>query len=176
MNCRRIVTGHDETGAAVFLCDKDVDPIFLDAIPGFRTHEIWNTGAERDIPHGGKFPEMRTYFPDEQSTIFRKIIFPPTEEGESGIDLAPDSVTEINAKLPGALDHFELSEPGMHTTASVDYGVVLDGEIELELDHGQKKQLKAGDVVIQNGTRHAWRNHSGKPAVMVFILLGARKK
>ncbi|CAM5299683.1 hypothetical protein SPURM210S_04146 [Streptomyces purpurascens] len=68
----------------------------------------------------------------------------------------------------------ELIEPdGMHATTTVDYGIVLTGEIVLELDDGHRTPLSAGDIVIQNGTRHAWRNRSGRAATMVFVLIGA---
>ena len=61
----------------------------------------------------------------------------------------------------------------MHTTPTVDYGVVLDGEVWLELDDGKTVHLKEHDVVVQNGTRHAWRNKGTKPATMAFVLIGA---
>jgi quercetin dioxygenase-like cupin family protein len=61
----------------------------------------------------------------------------------------------------------------MHATATVDYGIVLTGEIVLELDDGHCTPLSAGDIVIQNGTRHAWRNRSGLAATMAFVLIGA---
>ncbi|MEU6548978.1 cupin domain-containing protein [Streptomyces sp. NPDC046915] len=61
----------------------------------------------------------------------------------------------------------------MHTTPTVDYGIVIEGEIVLELDGGRLTPLTAGDIVIQNGTRHAWRNHSDRPATMAFVLVGA---
>jgi quercetin dioxygenase-like cupin family protein len=69
-----------------------------------------------------------------------------------------------------------MDDPGMHTTDSVDYDVVLEGEITLELDDGKEVQLKKHDVVVQNGNRHAWRNKSSAPAVMLFVLIGAKRK
>jgi quercetin dioxygenase-like cupin family protein len=61
----------------------------------------------------------------------------------------------------------------MHTTPTVDYGIVLDGEIWLELDDDKTIHLKEHDIVVQNGTRHARRNKGGKPVTMAFILIGA---
>ncbi|MGH7857089.1 MAG: cupin domain-containing protein, partial [Candidatus Binatia bacterium] len=70
----------------------------------------------------------------------------------------------------------ESDAPGMHTTQTVDYGVVLRGEISLELDDGAKVRLRPGDCVVQNGTRHAWRNESGRECVMAFVIVGAEKR
>ena len=61
----------------------------------------------------------------------------------------------------------------MHTTPTVDYGVVLEGEIVLDLGAGESALLRAGDVVVQNGTRHAWRNPGTSPATVFFVMVGA---
>jgi quercetin dioxygenase-like cupin family protein len=63
----------------------------------------------------------------------------------------------------------------MHQTLSVDYDVIVSGELWLELDDGEIRHLEAGDTVIQNGTRHAWRNRGTVPAVMVAVLVGAAR-
>ena len=78
--------------------------------------------------------------------------------------------------LPGLAEKFEMDSPGMHTTDSVDYGVLIEGEMHLELDDGASKKLAPRDVVVQNGTRHAWRNKSDKPATMLFVLVGAQRR
>jgi quercetin dioxygenase-like cupin family protein len=83
---------------------------------------------------------------------------------------------EIFEQLPGLAAKFEHDNPGMHTTDSVDYGVLLEGEICLELDDGETKTLQPRDVVVQQGTRHAWRNKSDKPATMLFVLIGAVRR
>lgn len=82
---------------------------------------------------------------------------------------------ELMATLPGLVETFEPDSPGMHTTDSVDYDVVLEGEIVLELDDGQTVALKKHDVVVQHGTRHAWRNVSDGPVTMLFVLVGAKR-
>jgi uncharacterized cupin superfamily protein len=83
---------------------------------------------------------------------------------------------EFAANAPGLAERFEMDHPGMHTTDSIDYDVVLEGELVLELDDGKEVTLRAHDVVVQNGTRHAWRNRSDKPAKMLFVLLGAPRR
>ena len=102
------------------------------------------------------------------------------------ISLPPDSVMaapldpqrafgEMAEALPGLIECFEPEAPGMHRTPTIDYLVILEGELWLELDDGQERLVRSGDVVIQNGTRHAWRNKSNKPATMLFVLVGANR-
>jgi quercetin dioxygenase-like cupin family protein len=64
----------------------------------------------------------------------------------------------------------------MHTTSTIDFEVVLEGEVWLELDDGKEVHLKPGDTVVQNGTRHAWRNHGTVPARLAVFLIGAPRK
>jgi quercetin dioxygenase-like cupin family protein len=78
----------------------------------------------------------------------------------------------LSAALPGLIESFEPDHPGMHTTATIDYGIILEGEMWLELDNGQSRLVKAGDIVIQNGTRHAWRNKSERIARALFVMIG----
>jgi uncharacterized cupin superfamily protein len=103
------------------------------------------------------------------------VTFPPDAVMMSpGFDPAAAGA-EYMAVLPGLAECFEPEHPGMHTTSTIDYGMLLDGEIHLELDGGATKKLSPRDVVVQNGTRHAWRNRSDKPATMLFVLVGARR-
>ena len=82
---------------------------------------------------------------------------------------------EALIRLRGLADHFEKEDPAMHKTNTVDYAVVYDGEIWLELDDAKTVHLKKGDVVVQNGTRHAWRNKGAAPVTMLFFLNGAKE-
>src|SRR4029077_9349116 len=86
------------------------------------------------------------------------------------LDVA-DAFADMEAKLPGLGAHMEPDAPGMHTTATIDFEVVLDGEVWLELDDGEEVHLHTGDCVVQNGTRHAWRNHGSTPARLAVVLL-----
>ena len=74
------------------------------------------------------------------------------------------------------MDVMETDDPGMHRTDTVDYVVVLSGEVSLELDDGETVHLSAGDCVVQNGTRHAWRNSSSAPCLIAFAIVGAHRK
>ena len=88
----------------------------------------------------------------------------------------PAALEEVRQKLPGILDALEPDHSGMHTTDSVDFDVVVFGEVVMELDDRAEVVLKAGDCVIQNGTRHAWHNRSSDKCVIAFSLVGAERK
>ncbi len=102
------------------------------------------------------------------------VVFPP-DSVFATVDHA-SAFAEQTVHIPGLIQAFEPDAPGMHTTDTVDYDIVLDGEIWLELDDGVETLLKQGDVVVQCGTRHAWRNRGDRPATMCFVLIGAERK
>jgi quercetin dioxygenase-like cupin family protein len=83
------------------------------------------------------------------------------------------ALAEFARKLPGLAEHLEPAEPGMHTSATVDYGVVVSGQATLELDDGEKVVLNPGDAYVQNGTRHRWSNSGDVPAVIAVSLIAA---
>ena len=74
---------------------------------------------------------------------------------------------------PGMLDHMEPGHPGMHTTRTIDFEIVLSGEVVLELDDGATVHLHPGDTVVQNGTRHRWHNPGAEPATLAVFMCGA---
>jgi hypothetical protein len=76
-------------------------------------------------------------------------------------------------QMPGAMAAMEADAPGTHTTDGFDYVLVVSGEATLEPDDGEQTVLRAGDVVVQNGTRHAWRNHGTEPCTIVGVAIGA---
>jgi mannose-6-phosphate isomerase-like protein (cupin superfamily) len=92
---------------------------------------------------------------------------------DNGFDGA-EAGAEALEHTPGIAELFEHDNPGMHTTPTVDYDIVIDGEVWLELSDGREVKLSAGDVVVQHGARHAWRNKSDKPVTIAAILIGAR--
>ncbi|MCC5951046.1 MAG: cupin domain-containing protein [Acidimicrobiia bacterium] len=171
---RRVVTGHDEGGRAVVVDDGPVEPITLSLLPGFETTELWHTNETPAMRDDLGSPGAPTYFPPPGGTVLRVVTFPPDSSGM----LAPDfdfaaALDEANEKVPDLVAKLEPDNPGMHTTDSVDYGIVLEGELDLELDDGVTTTVRPGTIVVQRGTRHAWRNRSDRPARMAFVLVGA---
>jgi quercetin dioxygenase-like cupin family protein len=83
------------------------------------------------------------------------------------------ALAEFDELLPGLAGHMEVDDPGMHTTATIDFEVVLSGTVPLELDDGATVELRPGDTVVQNGTRHRWSNTGTEPAVLAVFICGA---
>ena len=139
---RRVVTGHDERGVSVFASDGPV-PVVRTAPDGALFYEIWGTSAA-PAPIGADAPD-------------------PTA-GALSVPPAPNGTKiRINELPPGVVSP-------MHRTQSVDYGIVLSGEVVLVLEDSETV-LRAGDVVVQRGTNHRWENRSGQTARMAFILV-----
>lgn len=178
MKIRRIVTGHDAQGNAVFVSDADAPrAVAFKNIPGHAVAQVWTTGANATVPHrdGDLTLERGPVVPAPGGTSLMLVVFPPDAVMANPVDPAAAGA-ELAAALPGLIERFELDNPGMHTTDSIDYGIVLDGEIWLELDNGAEKLVRTGDIVVQNGTRHAWRNKTDKPVTVAFVLIGAARK
>ncbi len=170
---RRVVTGHDETGRAVVVADGPVEPTTLSLLPGFETIELWHTEGTPAMPEALGAAGVPHYFPAPGGTVFRVVTFPPDgTSAPSDLDVGA-ALEEAQAKVPDLVARLEPDNPGMHTTDSVDYAVVLDGELDLELDDGVTTTVRPGTVVVQRGTRHAWRNRSGRPVRVAFVLVGA---
>ncbi|WP_295121327.1 cupin domain-containing protein [uncultured Chitinophaga sp.] len=172
---RRIVTGHDAAGQAIFLSDAPPLNNQLVGGPGGPTFtEVWHTSEtpalitarpkDRD-EQGLVLP------PPKNGTRIRVITFPP--EGEEIRKLtgaaAADKFREMGDEQASTGGE-SAPHPLMHRTKTVDYGIVLEGEITLILDRDETT-IYAGDIVIQNGTNHAWANRSGEICRMAFILL-----
>ena len=173
MGIRRVVTGHDASGNAVFVSDDTVDPITLALLPGTEFYRLWGADEPPSFPDDGSPAPYPGYFPPVGG--FRFGLFTVAPDAESNIeDLDMEAaVTEMHEKLPGLSEYLELDHPGMHTTATIDFEYVVSGRCVLELDDGATREVGPGDVVVQNGTRHAWRNPFDEPCVMVVFLIGA---
>ena len=178
---RRALTGRDAAGKSVFR-SFDVTPqvIPIDANPGLTFYELYATEGVPQLAGTEPDPMLRKTraFPGPGGTNFRLITYPGKRpEGYK----PPPGVTyesgmkELDDKVPGMAQYFDKSTPGMHTTDTVDYGVVVRGEMTLELDDGQKVHLRQGDCIVQNGTRHRWRNPSTEPCLMAFVSVGGKR-
>jgi hypothetical protein len=147
---RRIVTGHDQSGKPIILFDGHPPSRLKIPERGLTLFEIWNTNQS-------PAPLLAT----EAEPTGRPIELAPKSSG---------TVIRILEFLPGFSEKAAGVQPFMHRTETIDYGIVLEGEIFLLLDDSEV-HLEAGDVVVQRGTDHAWENRSEKVARMAFILL-----
>jgi hypothetical protein len=140
------------------------------------TSVLYATAAKPILPqdYGEQAPPHILVTPEPGATKLMIVVFPP-DSVFATVDPA-SAFEEQTVHIPGLIQAFEPDAPGMHTTDTVDYDIVLDGEIWLELDDGAETMLKQGDVVVQCGTRHAWRNRGDGPATMCFVLIGAERR
>jgi mannose-6-phosphate isomerase-like protein (cupin superfamily) len=173
---RRIVTGivNDKS---VVQSDEPLLAYEFKTVPGYEHTLIWVNPAIPDLSTEQRFDRYPdSVVPGPGGTSLHFVTFPP-----GSIFAAPSfdgeaTQEEALVRLRGLADHFEKEDPGMHKTNTVDYAVVYDGEMWLELDDGETLHLNRGDVVVQNGTRHAWRNKGTKPVTMLFFLNGAKAR
>lgn len=143
LNLRRVVTGHDADGHALVKIDE-ISKNLVSARPGSTACVVWTTES---------FPVDNTGDADEG---LRK----------TGTTLGNGTVFRVVEFAPGVA-------PRVHRTDSVDYAVVVSGEIDMELDDSVV-HLKAGDVLVQRGTIHNWVNRGTAPCVIAFVLIDAK--
>lgn len=168
MVTRRIVTALDQNGKSYFKHDGET-PGYLDLGRAIN-EEIWiddpnqhETVDQQDPasaqqfnlspPPGGSCVRVFTFIPDALQTKDPAILASAASKFNTG-------------------DSMDSDNPGMHTTATIDYGIVLSGQITLELDEGSV-DLNVGDIVVQQATPHAWRNISDAPCTMLFVLISS---
>ena len=176
MKVRRVVTGHTPEGKATIVSDSEVDPTTLKITPGADNCRLWEEDKTVTLPNDGSFHLCPTYFPSVGGFRFGIITVPPlTETTPENFDLE-EAMIEMEEKLPGMAAHMVPDNQGMHTTDTIDFEYVISGEVWLELDDGEEVHLRAGDTVVQNGTRHAWRNKGSEPCRMVVCLIGAYRR
>lgn len=175
---RRIVTGLVD-GKSGILSDGP-SPNFHQyvGIPGFSSAVLWSTpsNASTKQPEKEPAPPSVQVLPAPGETCLMVVTFPP-DAVFAGPQFKPAlAYEEQKVHIPGLVDTFEAADPAMHRTVSIDYDVVLEGEIWLELDDGVTAHLRQGDIVIQGAVRHAWRKKGSAPAKMLFVLMGASEQ
>jgi len=172
---RRVVTGHDEQGKSVFASDTMVSAIRPSLLPGAEFHRLWGSDGPVPYPDAGIEPEALAYFPSVGGFRFGFFTLPPGTEASADRVDAERGVAELQELTPGLIDVMEPDEPGMHNTDTTDFEVVLSGHVVLELDDGAEVTLGPGDTVVQNGTRHRWRNPHPEPVVIAVFIVGAHR-
>lgn len=178
MNLRRVVTGHDEAGKAIFVSDGEPQNTnVFNHCPQMLTAMLWETEPGNTVGKPVTDPTTATtcWAPLPGGTRVVLAVFPPDSVMmDPGFDpMAAGG--ELLEKMPGFGDTFEMDAPGFHRVDAVDYGIVLDGELILELDDGSTTKVRKHDFIVQNGTRHAWRNPTDKPVPVLFVLVGAKR-
>jgi mannose-6-phosphate isomerase-like protein (cupin superfamily) len=172
---RRVVTGHDERGRAIVLSDGPAPFVHVNKLdPEWFSVDFWRTGetpakivAQAAEPTGGPRRQM----PTKNGTVLRINQFPP--ESDTVRQMTPaDSLRVFDGLGNPTAATFGKGgrHPLMHRTETIDYAIVLSGEITMVMDD-EDVHLKAGDVVIQCGTNHAWSNRSKEPCVVAFVLI-----
>ena len=179
MKIRRVVAGTGADGKAQVLSDGAAPrSVEFTTVPGFAAALLWATDAVDSVGTGGVADRTGEagFVPAAGGTRLMMVRFPPDAVMMRADFDAAAFGAEFGRLVPGLAETFELEHPGKHTTDSIDYDVVLEGEIVIEFDDGLEVALHPHDVVVQHGTRHAWRNRSDKPAKMLFVLTGAQRR
>ena len=174
MEVRRVVTGKTPEGKSVFVSDGLIPAIAPSLTPGAEFHTIWGSDTVVQLPSDGSQPPFTQWFPPAGGFRVGFFTVAPANTPAPQLSDPNAALAEFEQQLPGLLGHMEPDAPGMHTTDTIDIEVVISGEVWLELDDGAEVRLGPGDTVVQNGTRHAWRNKSNEPAVLAVVLIGAK--
>lgn len=171
MRIRRVTTGHNAEGKAIFVSDTEVEGDTFAPL-GVAFHRLWGADHLPEFPDAGKEPAYTDYFPPLGG--FRFVTFTLAPEGPSPLTPGdPQAIlNDLKARMPGLAEHLEPNSSGMHTTSTIDFEYVISGEVWLELDDGVTLHLRAGDTVVQNGTRHAWRNKGSEPCHIAVFMVG----
>ncbi len=173
----RVVTGHTADGTAVLIENGPLPTVMpLASIPGTVFHEVWSTSATPAPLDGDADPTLGPLVlpPPPGGTRLRFVDIPPdTDEFlRHGAKRMADAFSEIG-DVHASTVKAQSPHPLMHRTESIDYGVVIEGEVVLIVDQGEVV-LKPGSVVIQRGTNHAWANRTDKPCRMLFVLISGQ--
>jgi hypothetical protein len=171
---RRVVTGHDAQGKSILVIDGAAPNVSTRRTGAVTVTELWETTESPADNRGSEDAADRPFRqpPSANGSIFRVIEYPPDKVRLAALqtDLAEKAQA---APESASLYKGEGRHPGFHRTNSIDYVIVLAGEIYALMDEGETL-LKAGDVLIQRGTNHAWSNRSDASAFLAFVLIDAK--
>jgi hypothetical protein len=166
------VTGHNAEGKSVFISDAPTPHVFQRSPGSAIVMEMWETGATPASNRGNDDAIARGFRlpPPSNGSVFRIIAYPPDKERLKALEI--ERHTDDGSGRYQATDKGNPRHLGFHKTPSIDYAIVLSGEIYALMDEGEVL-LKAGDVLIQRGTNHAWSNRTDEPCHVAFVLIDA---
>jgi hypothetical protein len=168
---RRVVTGHNAAGKSVFIMDQPA-PMVNENNAGVTVTELWETRATPASNKGGDDPTRHAFRlpPPKNGSNFRIIEYLPDKQRIAALRQGGAAQSAMIQGYQRDLDNKR--HPGFHKTDTIDYAIVLKGEIWALMDEGELL-LKAGDVLIQRGTSHAWSVRTDEPATVAFVLIDA---
>ena len=129
MDIRCVVTGQDKSGKSLIRRDKGVQPVTVALIPGYESHRLWGSDSWPELPSDGAGPLQPRYFPAKNGFRFGFFTLPPATKTRTEQIVTASALEEMQEKLPGMTDVLEPDHPGVHTTDSVDFDVVISGEV-----------------------------------------------
>jgi hypothetical protein len=166
---RIVVTGDDSQGVSKVVRDEELKPK-----PGNGLFAVWayNKGPV-NLPSGvGDGQEFDTHFPPENGL---RVYAAQMRPGGTGFDRTGGGQAQADLAESMSRGGIEGRSPGFHISDTVDVGVIVSGEMGLELEDGSITSLRQGDVVIQNGTNHAWHPNQTDGCSIVWVLVGATR-
>jgi naringenin degradation protein FdeH len=163
----------DAQGKSIFIIDDVSSHVFSRAPGSAVVTELWETRGSPADNRGNQDAAARPFRlqPPERGSVFRIIEYPPDKQRLAAL-MQERTAADDGTGMSAARDPGNPRRPGFHKTDSVDYAIVLAGEIVAMMDEGEVL-LKAGDVLIQRGTNHAWSNRTDEPAYVAFVLIDA---
>lgn len=173
---RRVVTGYADDGRPTVLRDEELPDLTMDVFPGCTFRPLWGADAvPTTFDQVGQVDPPRTWYPPAggvRVALSGVDASPPSPPADLDLEAARRSAASV---LPDMLAPFDPDGSGRHRTDSVDVVIVVDGEVVLELEDGTETLLRTGDVVVQQGTAHAWHPQPGTPLRLVTVMVGARR-
>ena len=178
-DARLVVTGHNPEGRAIVVSDdRPPNVMRFETLPGYEITSLWSTrsGEDGGLASGESVIGDGTLVPGPGGTHLLLFRLPSPSELAAATEMGstPETILqEFRAKAPDLAASADL-ETGLHTTPTVDYVIVLTGSVLMALDDGAIVTLGPGDVVVQNGTAHAWYNGGEEGAVLAAVMVGGQ--
>lgn len=178
-DARLVVTGHNPEGRAIVVSDDHPSDVMrFETLPGYEITSLWTTrsGEGGGLASGNPVIGDGTFVPEPGETHLLLFRLPSPSELAAAAEMGstPESILEeFRTKLPDLTAAADL-ETGLHATPTVDYIIVLTGSVLMALDDGTIVTLGPGDVVVQNGTAHAWYNGGEEGAVLAAVMVGGQ--
>ena len=169
---RRVLTGHDSEGSSTIIADGQAPNVKeMASMPGLALTDLWETTSApaSNAGHSDAAARPVRLEPPKSGTVLRVVEFPPDAQwrGQADARAAFKSIGAAHVAAKSSAD------PMMHRTSTVDYAIVLKGEIHAVMEKGETL-LKAGDILVQRGTNHSWSVRGNEPAMVAFVLVSAK--